>query len=165
MCQTENKNELYLAREKNLIIARKGGIMKNLWSLSVLVMFIIVLFLLTGCPSINTGSGSFTYDGTTYPLTNGAFEDWGDQYFDIVLASSGLNTRQWEGIGNVVWFDLLPPSTLGEPGTYDWAGTDDFLLWEGAISFNYNADTDTGTDARRLVRGCERRSCNHISGW
>ena len=120
--------------------------MKKLRSLSVLVIPIIVLVLFTCCQPIdNSGSGSFTYDGTTYPLTNGALEDWGRGDFDVVLASSGLNAALWEGVGNVVWFDLVAPSNIGAPGTYDWAGTDGFTLWEGGISFNFNADTDTGT--------------------
>ena len=121
--------------------------MKKLWSLSVLLIPIIVLLLFTaGCPPIDTtGSGSFMYDGTTYSLTNGALEYCGVGDFDLVLASSGLNAALWEGTGDVVWFDLVSPSTIGKPGRYDWAGTDGFLLWAGGINFNFNADTDTGT--------------------
>ena len=134
---SENRN--------NLLTLRKGDTMKKLQTVSVLVMPIIVLVLFTGCPPINTtGSGSFTYDGTSYPLTNGVLEDWGRGDFDIYLASSGLNAALWKGTGDVVWFDLVSPSTIGAPGTYDWEGTDDFTLWEGGISFNYNADTDSG---------------------
>ena len=110
--------------------------MKKLWSLSVLLIPIIVLLLFTaGCPPIDTtGSGSFMYDGTTYSLTNGALEYWKVGDFDLVLASSGLNTALWEGTGDVVWFDLVSPSTIGKPGRYDWAGTDGLLLWAGGIN-------------------------------
>lgn len=119
--------------------------MKKLRSLSVLVLPIFMLVLFTGCPPIDIGgSGSFTYDGTTYPLTNGALEDYGRGDFDIVLASSNLNAALWEGVGNVIWFDLVAPSAIGTPGTYDWDGTDGFLLFESALSFNYNATSGTG---------------------
>ena len=121
--------------------------MKKLWSLSVFLIPIIVLLLFTaGCPPIDTtGSGSFMYDGTTYSLTNGALEDYGRGDFDLVLASSDLNAARWTGTGYYVWFDLVAPTTIGAPGRYDWAATDDFILWEGGITFDYNADTDRGT--------------------
>ena len=119
--------------------------MKKLRSFGVLVLPIFVLFLFTGCPPVDVGgSGSFTYDGTTYSLTNGALEAYGKNDFDIVLASSGLDAARWEGFGDVIWFDLVSPSTLGAPGTYDWAGTDGFLLWDSGLSSDYNATADTG---------------------
>jgi hypothetical protein len=120
--------------------------MKKLWSLSLLIVPVIVSLLFTaGCPPVDTtGSGSFMYDGATYPLTNGALENYGRGDFDVVLASSGLNAAQWEGTGYFVWFDLVSPSTIGMPGRYDWAGTDDLLLFEGGVTFDYDADTDTG---------------------
>ena len=83
--------------------------MKKLRYLSFLVLPVFLLALFTGCPPINIGAGSFTYDGNTYPLTNGALEDYGEGDFDIVLASSGLNAAQWKGVGNVLWFDLVAP--------------------------------------------------------
>lgn len=119
--------------------------MKRIRSLSALVLPFFMLVLLTGCPPINIGgSGSLTYDGSIYPLTNGALENYGQGDFDVVLASSGLNAAKWEGKGNVVWFDLVSPSTIGAPGTYEWEGSDGFLLWEGGLSFDYNATTATG---------------------
>ena len=119
--------------------------MKMLGSLHLLVFPIMLVFLLTGCPPVNTtGSGSFTYDGTTYPLSNGVLEDYGDADFDVVLASSGINAARWTGSGYFVWFDLVSPTTTGAPGRYDWAGTDDFILWEGGISFDYDTDTEKG---------------------
>ena len=119
--------------------------MEKLRTLSILLLPIFVLFLFAGCPPITIGgSGSFTYDGNTYPLSNGALEDYGEGDFDIVLASSGLNAAQWEGAGNVLWFDLVAPPGMGTPGTYDWNGTGGLLLWESGLSFNYNATADTG---------------------
>ena len=119
--------------------------MKKLRYMSVLLLPIFVLVLFTGCPPIDVGgSGSFTYDGTTYSLTNGALENYRRGDFDVVLASSGLNAAQWEGAGNVIWFDLISPSIIGAPGTYDWEGTDGFLIWESGLSFDYNATADIG---------------------
>ena len=119
--------------------------MKKIRSLSALVLPLIILVLFTGCPPINIGgSGSLRYDGTTYPLTNGALEDYGQGNFDVVLASSGLNAARWQGTGNVVWFDLVSPATIGAPGTYKWEDTDGFLLWESGLSFDYNATTASG---------------------
>ena len=120
--------------------------MKKLWTLSLLVLAVIVsLLCTTGCPLIPAaGSGSFTYDGTTYPLTNGVLEDYGRGDFDVVLASSGLNAVQWKGTGYFVWLDLVSPSMIGAPGRYDWAGTDDYLLWEGGVTFDYDAETENG---------------------
>ncbi len=124
--------------------------MKKLRSLGVLVLPIFVLFLFTGCPPIDSGgSGSFTYDGTTYQLTSGALEDFGQgeilsRHFDIVLASSGLDAERWRGRGDVVWFCLESSSTIGASGQYDWAGTDGLLLYDGGISFDFNATMDTG---------------------
>jgi hypothetical protein len=71
-------------------------------------------------------------------------EAYGKDDFDIVLASSGLHAARWEGVGDVIWFDLVSPSTLGAPGTYDWIGTDGFQLWDSALSFDYDATEDTG---------------------
>jgi hypothetical protein len=124
----------------------KGDTMKKLWSLSILVLPVIVsLLCTTGCPPVDTtGSGSFMYDGATYTLTNGALENSGRGDFDVVLASSGLNAAQWKGTGYFVWLDLLSPSTVGAPGRYDWEGTDDYILWEGGVTFDYDTDTDKG---------------------
>ena len=120
--------------------------MKKPWSLNVLVLPVILSLLCTaGCPPVDTtGSGSFTYDGETYDLTNGVLENYGHGDFDVVLASSGLNAAQWEGTGYFVWLDLVSPSMIGAPGRYDWAGTDDFLLYDGGVTFDYDADTEKG---------------------
>ena len=120
--------------------------MKKLWSLSILVLPVIVALLsTTGCPPVSpTGSGSFTYDGATYPLTNGVLEHYEGSDFDVVLASSGINAARWTGTGYFVWFDLVSPTTIGSPGRYDWGGTDDFILWEGGIAFEYNTATEKG---------------------
>ena len=119
--------------------------MKKLRSLCVLVLSIFALFLFTGCPPIDgDGSGSFTYDGATYSLTNGILEAYKMNDFDIVLASSGLDAAEWEGVGDVIWFDLISPFIIGAPGTYDWAGTDGFQLWDSGLSLDYNATEDTG---------------------
>lgn len=120
--------------------------MKKVLTLSLLALPVIVsLLCTTGCPPIDTtGSGSFMYDGTTYPLTNGALEKYGRGDFDVVLASSGLNAAEWEGTGYFVWFDLLSPAMIGAPGRYDWAGTDDLQLWAGGVTFEYDAAEDNG---------------------
>jgi len=133
--------------------------MKKLWFLSFFVIPIFVFVLFTGCPSPTSsgggggGSGSFTYDGTTYPLTGAGVENfaWG---FEVSIVSSGINVPLWTGTGHIVWFDLTSPSTQVAPGTYDWAFTGGFELWEASISWNYVAETDTGTwlDADDLTR-------------
>jgi len=129
--------------------------MKKLWYLSVIIIPIVVLVLFTGCPSPTSsgggggggvGSGSFTYDGTTYPLTGAGVDIYpAVPSFEVSIVSSGINVPAWTGTGHIVWFDLTSPSTQGEPGTYDWAVTGGFELWEAAISFDYVADTDSGT--------------------
>lgn len=123
--------------------------MKKMWYLSVLVIPVIVLLLFTGCPSKDGGggggSGSFTYDGNTYSLTGAGMDDWGSGIFELNFVSSGINVSEWTGTGYIVWFDLTSPSTACAPGTYDWAATGGFELWEAAISLDYVADTDTGT--------------------
>jgi hypothetical protein len=120
--------------------------LKKRWYLSVLVISAIVIVLFTGCPSKDDGgSCSFTYDGNTYSLTNGIIEDWGGGDFDIYLASSGIDAVHWTGKGDFVFFDLISPSTIAAPGTYDWAATGGFELWDGGIGLNWDADTDNGT--------------------
>ena len=79
----------------------------------------------------------------------GALEDFGrgeilSRHFDIVLASSGLDAARWRGRGDVIWFCLESSSTIGASGQYDWAGTDGLLLYDGGISFDFNATTETG---------------------
>ena len=106
----------------------------------------VVLALFTGCPSKDGGggTGSFTYDGQTYPLTNVGLDIFSTT-FEVNFVSSGINTSEWTGSGNVVWFDLASPTTQGAAGTYDWAATGGFELWDMAISFDYVADTGAGT--------------------
>jgi hypothetical protein len=81
----------------------------------------------------------------TYTITNGVIEDWGGADFDLYLATSGLNASAWTGNGDFVFFDLVAPSTIGQPGTYDWAGTGGHLLWDCGIGLNWTAASDTGT--------------------
>jgi hypothetical protein len=132
--------------------------MKKLWFLSFIVIPIFMLVLFTGCPaptsnnggssggSSGGGSGSFTYDGSTYPLTGAGIDIYpAVPSFEVSIVSSGINVPPWTGTGHIVWFDLTSPSTQGEPGTYNWAFTAGFELWEAAISFDYDADTDLGT--------------------
>ena len=85
--------------------------MKKLWFLSVFVVPLIVLVLFTGCPSggggdvsVGKGSGSFTYDGTTYPLTNASIDDWQDGEFWLYIASAGIDAFEWTGIGDIIVF-------------------------------------------------------------
>jgi len=123
--------------------------MKKLWFLSVFVIPIFVSIVFTGCPSPTShdgggGSGSFTYDGNTYPLT-GAGVDIYSASFEVSIVSSGINVPQWTGTGHIIWFDLTSPSTQGAPGTYDWAITGGFELYDAGISFDYVADPESGT--------------------
>ena len=119
--------------------------MKKFWYVGVILIPLIVLVLFMGCATEGGGgSGSFTYDGQTYPLT-GAGLDIFSGYFEVNLVSSGINVAEWTGTGNIVWFDLVSPSTQGAPGTYDWAATGGYELYDAGISFNYVADTGTGT--------------------
>lgn len=123
--------------------------MKKSWFLSSIVVSIVVWALFTGCPSPASkgggGSGSFTYDGDTYPLTGTGIDIYGADWFEVCIVSSGINVPQWTGTGHIVWFDLTSPAEQGAPGTYDWAVTGGYELYDAAISFDYVADTDTGT--------------------
>ena len=123
--------------------------MKMLRFLGILFLPVFVLVFVTGCPSPTGnngggGSGSFTYDGNTYPLAGAGVDVFADS-FEISIVSSSINVPQWTGTGHIVWLDMTSPTTQGEPGTYDWAFTGGFELWNAGISFNYVADTNTGT--------------------
>ena len=119
--------------------------MKKFWYVGVILIPLIVLVLFMGCATEGgSGTGSFTYDGQTYPLT-GAGLDIFTEYFEVNLVSSGINVAEWTGTGNIVWFDLTSPSTQGAPGTYDWAVTGGYELYDAAISLNYVAGSGTGT--------------------
>lgn len=87
--------------------------------------------------------------GVNHQPTSGPLEDFGQgeilpRHLDIVLASSGLDAARWRGREDVIWFCLESSSTIGASGQYDWAGTDGLLLYDGGISFDFNATTEAG---------------------
>ena len=94
------------------------------------------------------GTGSFTYDGTSYTITNGYIDDWGASGyadFDIILATAGLDSWEWTGTGDFIWFDLVAPSSVGEAGTYVWDLLATHVLWDCGIGLNWDAASDIGT--------------------
>ena len=127
--------------------------MKKLWFLSVIGTLAIALILFSSCSNDGDGgggegTGSFTYDGTTYTITNGYIDDWsilGEPDFDITLATAGLDAWEWTGTGDYVYLDLVAPSSIGQAGTYDWAATGGFELFDCGIGLNWVASSDTGT--------------------
>ncbi len=134
--------------------------MKKLWFLSVFVVPLIVLVLFTGCPSggggdvsVGKGSGSFTYDGTTYPLTNASIDDWQDGEFWLYIASAGIDAYEWTGIGYIISFYLESPTGVIAAGTYALPPTDGYVLWGCDMGIEFNTATDTGTTEHFATAG------------
>ena len=121
--------------------------MKKLWYASVILIPLLLFAFFTGCTTksggYSGGTGSFTYDGQTYPLAGAGFDIY-STWFEVDLASSGINVPEWTGSGQIVWFELISPSTQGAPGTYTWNSAT-YELWDGGISLNYIADPESGT--------------------
>jgi hypothetical protein len=134
--------------------------MKKLWFLSGLVIPIIVLALFTGCPSggggdvsVGTGSGSFTYKGITYPLTNASIDDWQDGDFDLYIASAGIDAYEWTGIGDIIYFELTSPTGAIAEGTYDWDDIFGYWIFWTTLGVNFNTATLTGDIVDEAVAG------------
>lgn len=123
--------------------------MKKLQFLGVLVIPFIVLVLFTGCPSstggAGQGTGSFTYDGVTYPLTNATIDDYGSGYFELNIASAGIDTYEYTGTGDTVYFDLQSLTGTIASGTYDILLTGNYWMWDAGIGIGFNVETYTGT--------------------
>ena len=133
--------------------------MKKLWFLSVFVVPLIALVLFTGCPSSSggggggQGSGSFTYDSTTYSLTNASIDDYQDGYFELYIASSGIDAYEWTGIGDIISFYLESPTGAIAAGTYALPPTDGYVFWGCDMGINFDTATLTGTLVRYATSG------------
>ena len=132
--------------------------MKKLWFLSVFVIPVVVLTLFTGCPggdgvTVGKGTGSFTYDSTTYPLTNASIDDYQDGWFELYIASDGIDAYEWTGTGNIMYFELYSPTGGIAAGTYDWNTPGSYYLWWCSMGLNYDTATDSGTVEHDAVSG------------
>ena len=121
--------------------------MKKFWYASVILIPLLLFAFFTSCATKGGGyaggTGSFTYDGQTYPLAGAGFDIYSD-WFEVDLASSGINVSEWTGSGQIIWFELISPSTQGAPGTYTWNSAT-YELWDGGISLDYTAYPESGT--------------------
>ena len=123
----------------------------------ILVLLILlipsVLFFLGGnCDSNGGSAGSFTYDGTTYQVSQGWLEyvgtDDGPHNFEFNMASSGVDIVAMTGIGDAVLIDFMSSTSPIAEGTYTFHGSgppyapNTFLdLW---VIINFNLETDVG---------------------
>lgn len=103
----------------------------------------------------NTPSNQFTYDGTTYELSQGLLEEYGDNGngsfdFDVTLLTSGINfnntTGEATGEGSGVYLDLNSPSEEGlVNGTYTFGDERDaFIMVDAEIVTDYDFEAGTG---------------------
>ena len=123
----------------------------------ILVLLILlipsVLFFLGGnCDSNGGSAGSFTYDGTTYQVSQGWLEyvgtEDGPHNFEFNMASSGVDIVAMTGIGDAVLIDFMSSTSPIAEGIYTFHGSgapyvpDTFVdLW---VIINYNLETDVG---------------------
>lgn len=107
------------------------------------------------------GSGSFTYDGNTYALTQGTLDAYGGDSgvynIDINLASSGLTLHEVNGkidsvsgVGHVLFLALYTSNaTTLQTGSYNYDGISEFpsvnTFTDGTIGINANFQTEDGT--------------------
>ena len=129
----------------------------------ILVLLILlipsVLFFLGGnCDSNGGGTGSFTYEGTTYPLSQCHLEYVGQENgahtFMLSALTSDFNFTSHEaditGIGEAYWISLFSPTSTLAEGTYAFTAGEDpnygdpFTFADLWIMINYNAETDVG---------------------
>ena len=125
----------------------------------VFVLFILlipsVLFFLGGnCDSNGGSAASFTYDGTTYEVSQGwlkyveTAEEDDPHTFEFYMACSGLDIVAWTGIGDAVLINFMSSTSPIAEGTYTYHGTgppyapNTFIdLW---VMINFNIETDVG---------------------
>jgi hypothetical protein len=123
----------------------------------VLLILLIpsVLFFLGGnCDSDGNGGdgSSFTYDGTTYQVSQGWLEyvgtGDGPHNFEFNMASSGVDIVAMTGIGDAVLIDIMSSTSPIAEGTYTYHGSgppyapNTFVdLW---VIINHNLETDEG---------------------
>jgi hypothetical protein len=123
----------------------------------ILVLLILlipsVLFFLGGnCDSNGGSAGSFTYDGTTYQVSQGWLEyvgtEDGPHNFEFTMASSGVDIVAMTGIGDAVLIDFMSSTSPIAEGTYTFHGSgppyapNTFIdLW---VIINFNLETDVG---------------------
>lgn len=126
---------------------------KNLFKIAIIILSVITF---TGCSDDDddNAKGTFTYNGTTYELSNGVIESYGSitkssYHLDLTLYSSGLNYEKGTGTGNALYFEIFSSSNSDlVAGTYaydpEWTGeplTFDF----GAAYINFNITSESGT--------------------
>jgi hypothetical protein len=111
------------------------------------------LFFLGGnCDSNGGSAGSFTYDGTTYQVSQGWLEyvgtEDGPHNFEFTMASSGVDIVAMTGIGDAVLIDFMSSTSPIAEGTYTFHGSgppyapNTFIdLW---VIINFNLETDVG---------------------
>jgi hypothetical protein len=131
------------------------------------IIFIAVLgTVTTSCSSDDAAAAvpvaianEVTYDGTTYALSKGFIQDYGDagdngngSYdFDVFLTSSGLNrdltTGGFTGSGQLLVLDLNSDSVAGlSSGTYNFSTTrTDFTLFSAVVIVDLDDTTMSGT--------------------
>lgn len=128
------------------------------------VLFMLLLAVAMTSVSCNkddddNGSGdSFTYNGTTYDLSQGYIISYGNNGnesfdFDVVLVSEGLvldADGDFSGTGDYVLLDLNTNSSAGlVDGTYtydeDEEDRDSFILTFGDAGINFNPASGSGT--------------------
>jgi hypothetical protein len=142
-------------------------IMKNL-NLKLIPGTLILSLFLFGCKKDDDDNGnanSFKFDGKTYALAKGFFEEYGPNGdgnsadFDIILMSSSFVFNETEGeftgTGDAVYIDLNSPSlTEISSGTYVYddeyyyseeATRQPNTFVEGGVFIGYNVQSETGT--------------------
>lgn len=121
--------------------------------LPYLFMFGMIL-LISSCGDDDDSTNSYSYDGTTYNITNAFLDDIGGNFagshdYDIYLAGDGISAGNsiLNGTGDFLYLDLNTAANNGlEPGTYSWSSTRDAqtIVSGSSIATNFNTSTLSG---------------------
>ena len=114
---------------------------------SVLVVATTITFI--SCDNDGSSGNSFTYDETTYQLSEGYLayrgETNGSYRFLIVGVSSPIDYEAMTGTGELFLITLYTPSTKLVTGTYTYLpGSDPYTFSSLTILLNFEMETDEG---------------------
>lgn len=106
-----------------------------------------------------TGSGTLIYQGKSYAISFGLYEDYGFydgiHYYELYLFSSGVNLDEETGYGNIaaIYFSTYTaPLSTGTIPYYS-EGIEPVPAVEAQVGLDYNLETEVGTDLYAFVDG------------
>jgi hypothetical protein len=116
--------------------------------LSVLTIAAMLTFV--SCDNDDSSGNSFTYDGTTYQITDGYLayrgETNGSYKFLIAGVSPSIDYEALTGTGELFLIDIYTPSTKLVAGTYTYlqGGGDPHTFGNLTILLNFEMEIDEG---------------------